>query len=320
MDNIATDIQGGAYSYGFNIFAYYLGTVEVPAYQGADPSIPGQSVPVNMNDTPILDFSGNEVYGATPSGMTVWWIGTMSDSPYADAKPSVIEGLTVWSVYAWGFFPYETNSLTLDRFTDLGDSSLTANGNGGEGIHFEDYLQTNLTISHADIQGQEIGVGAVKGSAEVDDSYLRNVEDFAITGIWVVAYTSIDAPPRNFVIRDDAFADFTADGYTGPSTYIDMSFYVRPNQNFIQTDTVLVYDFNQVAGDDFQAYYAEQAPDSIVPETTYNSDGSIAQLGAPVAGLTNAEAWQEYGIAVAGKVATNATTRAKINGLVGPIS
>ena len=320
VGNVATDIQGGVYTYGYNLFTYYVGVVNVPAYQGADPSVAGGAIAVNMNNTPILEFAGNEVYGATPNGMTAWWIGTVSSENFTDARPSVIKDLTVWSVYGWGYFPYETNALTLDGFTDLGDSSLTANRNGGEGIHFEDYLQTNLRIVHADIQGQYIGIGSVYGSMEVADSYLRNVVDIAVGGLWTVSYTSLNVLPRHLVIRDVAFDDFTAGGYTGPSTYISMGFGTRPNHNFIQTDTVLVYNYNRVAGDDFQVYYVEQAPDYIVPLTTYNPDGSVAELGAPVEGLTNAEAWRRYGIAVAGKVATNATTRAKINGLVGPTS
>ena len=78
VNNVATDInQGGAYSYGFNINASFLGTVKVPAYQGADPALAGQSTSVNMNGTPLLQFSGNEVYGATPNGLSLWWIGAL---------------------------------------------------------------------------------------------------------------------------------------------------------------------------------------------------------------------------------------------------
>ncbi len=41
--------------------------------------------------------------------------------------------------------------------------------------------------------------------------------------------------------------------------------------------------------------------------------------GSPVAGLTNAENWARYGIAIAGEVATGATRRAGIDGLVRPL-
>ena len=39
----------------------------------------------------------------------------------------------------------------------------------------------------------------------------------------------------------------------------------------------------------------------MVPVSTYDSDGNIVLIGAPVAGLTNAELWAEYGEAIAGR-------------------
>ena len=67
VNNVATDInQSGAYSYGYVVNATYLGTVQVPAYQGADPSVSGQSISVNMNATPLLQFSGNQSLRSNP--------------------------------------------------------------------------------------------------------------------------------------------------------------------------------------------------------------------------------------------------------------
>jgi hypothetical protein len=58
----------------------------------------------------------------------------------------------------------------------------------------------------------------------------------------------------------------------------------------------------------------------VVPQTIYNSDGTPKLKGAPVAGLTNAQAWALYGVAIAGEVApSTATTLDGINGLVAPI-
>src|SRR5439155_809463 len=72
-DNIATDVNGGGvdpYSYGFDYFSRYLGTVNVPAFQGADLSVAGQSATQDMNASPLREFAGNEVYGATQHGMS----------------------------------------------------------------------------------------------------------------------------------------------------------------------------------------------------------------------------------------------------------
>src|SRR5207302_5570200 len=67
-NNIATDLNGGGgdlWSYGFSIDPSNgqqtgnIGTVTVAAFQGADPSVTGQSKQVNMDDIPVLGFSGN---------------------------------------------------------------------------------------------------------------------------------------------------------------------------------------------------------------------------------------------------------------------
>ena len=105
-----------------------FGTAAVPAYQGADPSQAGQSKALNMNDTPILQFAGNSVYGATSSGMTVWWIGTFGDNFYSDARVSVVKDLTAWHIGTRAFYGYPTNNLTIDGLVVRGDASFASNG------------------------------------------------------------------------------------------------------------------------------------------------------------------------------------------------
>src|SRR5262249_45818750 len=57
-NNIVTDVTGPqVFTYGYIMFFGNTGTMAVPAFQGADPSVAGQSIMVNMNATPILQFS-----------------------------------------------------------------------------------------------------------------------------------------------------------------------------------------------------------------------------------------------------------------------
>ena len=88
----------------------------------------------------------------------------------------------------------------------------------------------------------------------------------------------------------------------------------RTNYNWIQGDTIQVQNYNQVQGDNFQVFWTEQAANFIVPQTSSNG------IGAPVAGLTNAQAWAQYGIAIAGAVAPSTATASDplINGLILP--
>jgi hypothetical protein len=78
-----------------------------------------------------------------------------------------------------------------------------------------------------------------------------------------------------------------------------------------------------VAGDDFQVYYREQDASFVLPATDPSALGGRgpATVGSPEAGLTNAQNWARYGIAMAGAIAPPGATasRPEINGLVGPI-
>src|SRR5262249_29871535 len=93
--------------------------------------------------------------------------------------------------------------------------------------------------------------------------------------------------------------------------------------DYIQKDEVFVTNYNGVLGDNFQVFYREQAADFIVPQTEYygpdnNGDGVpdwFLNRGSPEAGLTNAQNWEKYHIAIAGAVAPPGTTT--VDGIVG---
>jgi chitodextrinase len=164
LDNVATDVNGGGwaiYSYGFDVDATYLGTITVPAFQGADPSQPGQGISLNGNDLPLLEFARDETYGATPGGMTLWWIGTFNDDYYPDARESVVKDFHVWHESFAGFYGYPLNHVTLDGIVVRGDEAALANQyEGVKGISFADYLAHDVLIRNADVQGEALGIEA----------------------------------------------------------------------------------------------------------------------------------------------------------------
>jgi hypothetical protein len=319
-NNIATDInQGGVYSYGFNLFFRYLGSQNIPAYQGADPSVPGQYTTVNLNASPILQFENNKVYGATPNGMTYWWVNAYGASALS-GTPSTIKNFTVWNQYQWGVFGYESNQLTIDGLTVRGDQSIMANGNGAQGMVFNDYFTKDLVITHADIQDEAVGITPSTlsggGTQTIENSYLDNLTNILVTTLWSVNASSVGIPARKVVIDNVKFAAPLA---SSPLVAIDM-YYSTQEQgpaNLIQLDQVFVYNYNGITGDNFQVYYTQQSPSFVVPQTTNNSDGTIRQDGAPVAGLTNQQTWAQYGLAIAGALApSTATTMDGIDGLI----
>jgi hypothetical protein len=125
-------------------------------------------------------------------------------------------------------------------------------------------------------------------------------------------------PPRTTLIINDTFAAPTGN-VGGQAEYnIEMLFGDGSGNggfaNLIVSDQVFVTNYNGISGDDFQVYYNQQQANYIIPLTVGTS-----LVGSPLAGLTNAQNWQQYGIAVAGAVApSTATTMPGILGLVQP--
>jgi hypothetical protein len=87
--------------------------------------------------------------------------------------------------------------------------------------------------------------------------------------------------------------------------------------NLIQTDQLFVYDYNGVVGDNFQVYFMDQSSTFVVPQSTFNSDGTPRLDASPQAGLTNQQLWALNGTAIGGAIApTTATQMAGVVGLV----
>jgi hypothetical protein len=330
-NNIVSDLDvNGPYGYGFEYYTLYgsseqpLGKVNIPAYQGADPSQPGQYQTVDMNLMPILQFQGNEAYGAMAIGLSYWDINYDPNSSVAPlASGGVIKDFIAWNFWQAGVYAYPGNNITIDGLVERGDASVTASGDGAVGISDGDYYQGNLTITNADIQGQAVGISVpvnTSGTTTIENSHLADLIGIDVPALWNVSYTANAIPPRNVVINNVAFA---APWAGAAFTSINMDWYTQ-NQlangtvNVTQTDVVKVYNYDQIAGDNFQLFYTQQAANFVVPQTISNSDGTPKLKGAPVAGLTNAQAWTLYGIAIGGEVAPSTATQ--LNGIIGLVA
>lgn len=295
VSNVRTDsIMNHAYIYSF----VYLGHQDIPQFKGADMHTSGQFRTVNMNATPLLQFQGNEAYGYMQSAMTIWWLGTVSATPNLGTPESVVKDFRIWNASSNGIYLYENNNLTID--------GLVVRGQGGLGIFQSDYFAHNLIIRNANIQGMEIGWGATTLSGgstlTIENSYLRNQTDIAIPNLWISGGSSEGLLPRKIIIRNVKFDTRWLTWSTSDPIAIRMDYGSNPVRNLMQTDEIYAYDYNQVAGDNFRLYYIEQAPTYVVPQTIYNPDGSVRLNGAPVAGLTNQQTWDQYGIAIGGAV------------------
>jgi hypothetical protein len=186
-----------------------------------------------------------------------------------------------------------------------------------------------FVLRNADIQGMSTGieVGSLTDTMSMNSpslaytteliensKFLGNIVSIDIPTLYTSSFTSGGIPPREIAIRNVKF-----DATPSPAqTTIRMRYTADGARNLIQRDAVFVYNYNQLPGDDFRVYYAEQQPDFIVPQTIWSPyDNSYPMLtGAPVAGLTNQQLWATYGKAIAGAVAPCLTTRAAVGGLV----
>jgi PKD repeat protein len=272
-NNVATDVNGGGgdvFSYGFNVDASYVGTQTVPAFQGADPSQPGQGRSVNMNDTPLLEFAGNEAYGAIKSGLTLWWIGTSGDDFYANAGVSVVKDFVAWNFFSRAIYGYPVNNLTIDGLVVRGDVSALGNQYVyTTGINFDDYMTRNLVIENSDIQGMEKGikapimVGRVPGmdTTVIQNCYLDNRVNVYLSPPRSVN-GSDDLSPMTLNITNVRFAhphagqvDGLYDVWLDPIVQDALG-----TSNFSVPQYVYVYAYNGVSGDNFEVFYPNNSP------------------------------------------------------------
>jgi hypothetical protein len=307
---------------GYTYFSEGQPLVHVPLVQGDDPSQAGQYQTVEVGFQPILEFAGNEAYGGwTNQGMTIWCLGVQGQAILnTDQAESVVKDFHVWNVYAKAYYNYDTERLTFDGLVVRGDWSLMLRGGGPVGLYAGDYDTRDFKVINSDIQGCSVGFdcGATGGTTQViENTYFRNFIDVQFHPQYSSGGGGI-VKARTTILQDDIFAPVNVSG----TEFIAMlAAPVSEATNYIAPNTVLVYGFNGVAGDNFQLFYNEQSANYVLPQTTYYPNGNVLVMGAPVAGLTNAQAWEEYGIAFAGAIApADATTRDGINGLLEPIT
>ena len=322
-DNV---VANAVNSYGYTYYQFGTGTQRIPAYKGANPDHAGQFVEVDIYAMPLREFARNEVYGATPNGMTFWSVGIFGqDSPRATSR-SVIEDFRAWHVRT-GIYAYQSNKLTIAKSTFIGDPeamrSLTSTG-----MEFGDYLQKDLVITEANIENFRSGIivplivdernQASAGITVIQNGFLRNYANVLIDTP-LHNNNVVGLSPKRVELRNIKFAPMSVPPLSGITPYmISMNHQPQTISHLVQENSVYVYGYNQISGNDFRVYFIEQAPDFVVPKTTYRADGTPLMIASPEAGLTNQQNWQKHGIAIAGAVApcSDKTSKPEIKGFV----
>jgi hypothetical protein len=315
-NNVVANITPVTDTYAYEYFTMYLGNIAIPAFPGADPMIPSQWTMKDGNSLPLLEFSGNEAYGALESGMTLWWIGTFGDTLRTPATPSVVRNLYVWNVYRQGFWNYPVSNMIIDGAVIRGDA---ANPGQAIGMYFDDYTTDQVIVRNADIQGMALGLGAPvmfinNPLFRIENSYFRNVVNISIPMQWSCCYVNL--APRQVIISGARFDPLGSYLYrTISMDWFSDSTLNSKMADLIQTTQVYVIDYNQRPGVSFQIFFLQQNPLQIVPQAIVN-----LHTGSPVAGLTNLQTWAQYHMALAGAIAPclNTTSYPEILGYVCP--
>ena len=254
-NNVAADVD----AVGFGIAAGPLGEVRLPAFKGADTSKDGEFKLVHSNDLPLLEFTGNEAYGAIQTGVAIGWNGTLSDS-------------RVWHASRYAVTAFPLDRLTIDGFIGRGDAALLGDVlENPTGIWFGDYAAKSVLVRNANIQGLRVGVaspfihrtttepGRGDGVATIEDSYFRDYVGVAVATTYTQSATAAKIK-KAVVIRNSRFeslAGAAVGQYSAAA--ISMNYGMAPG-DMARRDPAVVYDFNGKAGDTFRVFYSLDYP------------------------------------------------------------
>src|SRR5262249_36385734 len=225
----------------------------------------------------ITKFANNEAYGGlTGTGLVIYSLNTDKFNVNPNAAESVVKDFHVWNVYDKAYYNYETNMLTFDGLVARGDFSLLRGDIcGATALYSGDYVQYNFTVENSDIQGFYIGfnpavVSNIGFGQRIINSYMRNYIDIHVTPEYETGDPRELPSSRTTTIDNVRFDPIGMPDHSdwGAQAYIWMDGNpVSKGTNFITLDVVYVYNFNGVSGDNFQAYYLEQAANAVLPQT-----------------------------------------------------
>jgi len=302
-NNVVCNVLGtapGQQHCGYSVFQQYTGdhgNVMTPNFPGADPHHDGTLV--NLYSTPLKEFADNEVYSSC-AGVTMWWIGCEYTAPRTDQE-SFVSGLQTWNLYSSHWVHYHTHNLTIARWKARGTPLL---GEPHNMLYYgADYFMSGWLLEDCDLQGTQDGVMLstdTQGEQCVADCLIAVAgSGIIMQSLWTSSYTPKDLKPRAVCLNNSVVKPIPGSQFMA----IDMQYRLHGAVTLVRRDELSVMRYQGQKGNDFNVLYPQQEASFVVPQTILNSDGTPQLEGAPDAGLTNAEAWDKYGIAIAGRVA-----------------
>jgi len=263
---IRNNVAANADTFGFGLAAGALGDVHIPAFKGADTSIDKETKLIDTTDAVVLEFTGNEAYGAIQTGVALGWNGNITN-------------FRAWNPSRHGITATPTDKLTVENITVRGDKSVLVNEfESPAGVWVGNYLSKSVAIHNANVQGMRIGVtspffkgdqkpepGRGDGSMTIDGGYFRDYLG-VVVGTAYRSSSINDKPVKTAVVRNSVFESLSnvAVSQTNPPAAVSMNYRMAPGDS-APRDPIFVYGFNKKSGDDFKVYYSLEAPQTVAP-------------------------------------------------------
>jgi hypothetical protein len=261
-DNVAANVD----VFGYAIAAGALGVVRIPEHKGADTSQADEAVEIDTTSAALLEFSNNEAYGATQTGVAIGWNGTLRNT-------------RVWHTSRHAVTAFPADRLVIDGLVARGDiARLQDRFENPTGVWIGNYAAKRVEVRGANVQGLRVGVtspfflssagepGRGDGVAVIENSYFRNYVGVSVA----TAYTpeSTQAPAKRAVVRNSQFAPLAGvpQGPYAPAA-VSMNYGMSTGDR-TRRDPILVYDFNRQAGNTFRVFYSSDLPEPPAPGCT----------------------------------------------------
>jgi hypothetical protein len=252
--------------FGYAIAAGALGRVRIPEHKGADTSKPEESVEIDTTSAALLEFSGNEAYGAIQTGVAIGWNGT-------------IRNARIWHTTRHAVTAFPADRLVIDGLVARGDVALLQDRfENPTGVWFSNYAAKTVTVRDSIVQGMRVGVsspfflstasepGRGDGVATIEDSEFWNYVGVSVATAYTPASTQ--APIKRAVVRNSRFVPLSGvpSSIYAPAA-ISMNYGMSAGDR-APRDPIVVYSFNGQPSQPFRVFYSSDLRQAPAPGCT----------------------------------------------------
>lgn len=234
-------------------------------------------------------FQNNEVYGSAGNGIELWDDEKRKVSSIGISR---IVNTIIWHSRNGVNYDYHADHYDIDGLIVRGDPKKLESTTGVLAN-----LSRRAIILNSDIK--YVGTGIEGGGARNRQLVIKNGDILARTGIRIFRGSSWSGmqPVQIKNVRLSLLDTATSEG-SGKLIELKTGSNYKRRALPVMFRPIHVTHFQGKTGENLQIFYPDQAPDSIIPQ---NPD---KYFGCPVAGLTNKQCLQQFGIAMGGELAS----------------